>query len=110
MPVGKTVPFKDVCEVRDQREKEHAERVFVDVPRVKESLRDEETHGRHGDAPDDVHQDGRPLARTSGKNRPRDVVDRHRDDRDQLDRVRIQYFAVFHAALLRQLHRHYTAK
>lgn len=113
VPVGKAVPFEDIREVRDEREEKHAERVFVDVPRVEESLRDEEAHGWHGDAPDDVHQLRLPVQRTSWIDRPRDVVDRHGDDRDQLDRVRIQYLVVLHPVLhrqlLRQLHRHYPA-
>ena len=99
VPVGQSVPFEDVREMRDQREEKHAERVFVDVPRMEEPLRDEEAHGRHSDAPDDVHQLRLPVQRTPGIDRPRDVVDRHGDDRDQLDRVRIQYLAVLHPAL-----------
>lgn len=100
-PVAEPVPFRDIREMRDQREKEHAEHVFVHVPRVEEPLRDEEAHRRHRDAPDDVHQLRLPVQRTPGVDRPRDVVDRHGDDRDQLDRVRIQYLVAFHARPVR---------
>ena len=94
-----SVPLERVGEVRDESEKKHAEHVLVDVPRVEEPLRDEEAHDRHGDAPNDVHQQGRRQVGIPPRiHRPRDVVDRHRDDRDELDLVRIQYLAVIHAA------------
>ena len=96
MPAAEPVPFDLEREVGDDREEEHPHRVFVHVSRVEEPLGHEKTHRRHGDAPDDVHRDREPLVRVAGEDRPRDVVDGHGDDRDELDRVAVQYLIIRH--------------
>ena len=97
VPVAESVPFDLEREVGDDREEEHPRGVFVHVSRVEEPLGHEKTHRRHGDASDDVHQDRGPPMRIAGEDRPRDVVDRHGDDRDEFDRVAVQHLIIRHA-------------
>ena len=76
--------------MRQEREQEQPRGIFADVVRVMEALGDEIAHDRAGDATDQMHQQRQRCARIAGEDGPRDVVDRHGQYGDQLDRVGIQ--------------------
>ena len=96
-PVGESEPLVHVGDVGNDGKEEHPRRVFIHVPRVEEPLRHEITHRRHRDPADHVHHERDPFVRTARVDRPRDVVDGHGDDRDELDRVAVQDFVIRHA-------------
>ena len=90
MPIDKIIGEKDIAEVRDEGEGEETERVFIYIVRIVIALSDEEAHDGTGDAPDKVHQEREQLMRIARPERPRDVVDRHCGDGDELDGVGIK--------------------
>ena len=90
VPINKIVRGEEIAEVRDEGKGEETERVFIYIVRIVIALSDEETHDGTGDAPDKVHQEREQLMRIARPERPRDVVDRHRGDGDELDGVGIK--------------------
>ena len=70
--------------MRDQRENKETRGILADVPRVVIPLGDAVAHNRAGDAPDEMHEQGEKLLRIPRKHRPRDVVDGHRGDGNEL--------------------------
>ena len=90
--------------MRDEGEGEETEGVFIYIARIVVALGDEEAHDGTGDAPDKVHQEREQFMRVARPERPRDVVDRHRGDGDELDGVGIKaaFFHVGHKSLRRE--------
>ena len=78
--------------MRDQRENKETRGILADVPRVVIPLGDAVAHDRAGDAPDEMHEQGEKFLRIPRKHRPRDVVDGHRGDGNELYGVGAERF------------------
>ena len=104
VPIDKIIGEKDIAEVRDKGEGEKTEGVFIYIARIVVALGDEEAHDGTGDAPDKVHQEREQFMRVARPERPRDMVDRHGGDGDELDGVGIKpaFFHVGHKNLRRE--------
>ena len=83
-PVDEIVREIYVAEMRDQRENKETCGILADVPRVVIPLGDAVAHDRAGDAPDEMHEQGEKFLRIPRKHRPRDVIDGHRGDGNEL--------------------------
>ena len=87
MPVDKVVRGIEIAKVRKKCKKEQPRGIFADIMRIMEAFGDEIAHNRAGDAADEVHQQRQRRARIAGEDSPRNVIDRHGQNGDQLDRV-----------------------
>ena len=90
VPIDKIVREKDIAEVRDEGEGEKTERVFIYIARIVIALGNEKAHDGTGDASDKVHQEREQLIRVARPECPRDVVNGHGGDGDELDGVGIK--------------------
>ena len=87
MPVDKVVRGIEIAKVRKKCKKEQPRGIFADIMRIMEAFGDEIAHDRAGDAAYEVHQQRQRRARIAGEDSPRNVIDRHGQNGDQLDRV-----------------------
>ena len=79
-----------IREVRDGREREQARRVLFHIVRVVIALNDEKPHDRRRHAAEQVQQKHPPRGAVPRPERPREVVERHGEDGDALERVAAQ--------------------
>ena len=73
-----------IGKVRDNRKQQQPQGVFFEVSRVMVALGDEVAHDGTGEPSDGVHQKREGVHGVPRKERPRDVVHRHGENREQL--------------------------
>ena len=81
-----------IGEMGDQGKEEQSAGVFPNAARVPAALGDEKPHDRRRQSADDMKGKHIPHRLSPGEKRPCQVIDRHGDDRDQLDLICIQVF------------------
>ena len=81
-----------VSKMRDQGKKEESADISPHVMGIVAPLRDKKPHDRRCQPADDMQKKDVPNRLRPGKKDPRQVVDRHRDDRDQFDLISVQSF------------------
>ena len=79
-----------IRKVRDEREREQTHGVFFHIVRVVIALDDEKPHDRRRHAAEQVQQKHPPRGAVPRPERPREVVERHGEDGDALERVAAQ--------------------
>ena len=88
--VHKVVGRETIRKMRNDGEQEQPEGVFMDIPRVIIALGDKIAHDGAGQTADDVHHDRQRPFGIAGEEQPRDMVDRHGKNRDQLQLIGVQ--------------------
>ena len=73
-----------IGKVRDDREQQQTQSVFLKASRVMVALGDEVAHDGTGEPSDGVHQKREGVHGVPRKEHPRDVVDCHGENREQL--------------------------
>ena len=81
---------ENIRKVRNYRHHGQPRRVFVDIAGVVKALRNKITHDRAGNPADQMQQQRKRLPRITGKQRPRQMIRRHGQNGDQLERVGVQ--------------------
>ena len=79
-----------IRKVRDEREREQARGVLFHIVRVVVALDDEKPHDRRRHAAEHMAHEHPPVGGVAGPERPREVVERHGEDGDALERVAAQ--------------------
>ena len=81
-----------IRKVRDDRKEKQPAGIFPNIARIVTALRDEKPHDRRGQPADDMQRKDIPDRLCPREDRPRQVVDRHGDDRDQLELITVKPF------------------
>ena len=90
MPAGKAGREKPVSKVGNDRKEEETGGIAVSIARVVIAFRNEIAHNGAGDSAQKVHQQRNGSGVIAGEDDPCDVIQRHRQNGDQLDAVGIK--------------------